>query len=295
MNTAVQPYTRYTSSALSVIAAVQDNYSYHARDFVTWCAGAGLDVTEESIGAYFKHLNQSDYAAGTVRIKRQAVIKRVRQLFRDRPIEERMKLDATLKDLNVGDTRAPKVNSTAIGRDKILSELEYSKLVEGARSERQKLFMITLWVTGMRISEALSIKHTDCEPMGDRIRVRIMGKGRKERFIYLPTVLQSAIQKTFAGSTWLFETRTGKPYSRSYVSGQIAKIGRLLLNKRISAHTFRHSFATRKIKETGKIQAVSQYLGHSSVSITLNLYCHEELSAADLASESDMIGLNVAA
>jgi len=131
--------------------------------------------------------------------------------------------------------------------------------------------------------------------MGDRIKVRIMGKGRKERFIYLPTILYRAICDCFKGTVRIFETRTGKPYSRSYVSGQIAKLGRYILEKRISAHTFRHSFATRKIRETGKIQAVSQYLGHSSVSITLNLYCHEELSAEDLASESDMIGLVAAA
>ena len=77
----------------------------------------------------------------------------------------------------------------------------------------------------------------------------------------------------------------------SYVSNQIAKLGRHILGRRISAHTFWHSFATRKIKETAKIQAVSEYLGHSSVAITLSLYCHDELSEEDLSSETDMIGI----
>jgi site-specific recombinase XerC len=72
---------------------------------------------------------------------------------------------------------------------------------------------------------------------------------------------------------------------------QIAKLGQRRLNRRISAHTFWHSLATRKIKETRKIQAVSEYLGHSSVATTLSLYCHDELSVEDLSSETDMIGI----
>lgn len=122
-----------------------------------------------------------------------------------------------------------------------------------------------------------------------------MGKGKKERYVWIPLVLCRRILATFGGTVYLFETSAGKPYSRSYVSNQIAKLGRAILGRRISAHTFRHSFATRKIKETAKIQAVSEYLGHSSVAITLSLYCHEELSEEDLSSESDMIGMEAAA
>ncbi len=50
-----------------------------------------------------------------------------------------------------------------------------------------------------------------------------------------------------------------------------------MLNRDISAHKLRHSFATIKIAKTGKIKAVSEYLGHSSTSITLDMYVHEEL------------------
>ena len=284
-----------TEQQLRFIESIQDNYSFHIRHFCAWARTTGHQVNFETIRDYFTELNANDYSAATIRVKRQAILKRVRMLFKERPLQDRVQLEEALKDLGAGATRAPKVNSTTIGSDKIINPLEYERLLQGARSDRQKCFMMFLWVTGCRISEVLSVKLQHCELQGERVHVRVTGKGKKERYIWLPTVLYERIRECFGGSTWLFETGANKPYSRSYVSNQIAKLGRHILNKRISAHTFCHSFATRKIKETGKIQAVSEYLGHSSVAITLSLYCHDELSAEDLSSETDMIGIDTAA
>ncbi len=285
---AILPETEYQ---LRIIESIEDNYSFHVRHFCQWIRSTGHSIDFEAIRGYFTELNASDYAAATIRVKRQAILKRIRMLFRDRPIEDRVQLEEALKDLSTGATRAPKVNSNAIGSDKIITPLEYERLLQGARSDRQRMFMMFLWVTGCRISEMLGVKIQHCEVQGDRVRVRVLGKGRKERFVWLPMVLYRRIRDCFDGGTWLFETSSGKSYSRSYVSNQIAKLGRFILDRRISAHTFRHSFATRKIKETSKIQAVSEYLGHSSVAITLSLYCHDELSAEDLSSETDLIGM----
>ena len=82
--------------------------------------------------------------------------------------------------------------------------------------------------------------------------------------------------------TPLFCTSTGKHYTRQYVTNQIKKIGKAILGKKISAHTLRHSFATHKIAETGKIKGVSRYLGHSTSATTLDMYVHEELSPEEL-------------
>ena len=82
---------------------------------------------------------------------------------------------------------------------------------------------------------------------------------------------------------------TTAPYTQNKVSVTFSDTEQQL--QRIAAHTFRHSFATRKIKETAKNQAVSAYQGHSSVAIILSLYCHDELSEEDLSSETDMIGI----
>ena len=74
----------------------------------------------------------------------------------------------------------------------------------------------------------------------------------------------------------------GGPYTRFYVSNAIKAAGRIYLDREISAHTLRHSFATEKIAKTHKTTAVSEYLGHSSVSTTLQLYNHGELTDDDL-------------
>jgi len=280
-----------TEHQLRRIESIEDNYSFHIRDFCSWMREQGRAIDFEAIRQYFTVLNATDYSAATIRVKRQAVLKRLRLIFKDRSLEERVLLETAIGDLNEGATKAPTVNSSTIGADKIISPLEYSKLLDGARSERQKGFMMFLWVTGTRISEMLGVKLSSCEQQGERVHIRVLGKGKKERFVWIPLPLYRRILAGFGGSTFLFETGAGKAYSRSYVSGQIAKLGRHILDRRISAHSFRHSFATRKIKETGKIQAVSEYLGHSSVSITLSLYCHDELDAADLTSETDMIGI----
>lgn len=66
------------------------------------------------------------------------------------------------------------------------------------------------------------------------------------------------------------------------MSDQIAKAGLLILGRHISAHTLRHSWATRKLKEGKSLKAVSRYLGHSSTAITADLYIHDDLTWNDL-------------
>ena len=110
MSTALAPRSIFddTERALRTILAVEDNYTTHIRDFCRWVTDTGHGVDFESIGDYFKYLNDSDYAAATVKVKRQAVIKRIRDLAPTLSLDERAKIDVLLKDLNKGETAAPK-------------------------------------------------------------------------------------------------------------------------------------------------------------------------------------------
>jgi integrase/recombinase XerD len=116
------------------------------------------------------------------------------------------------------------------------------------------------------------------------VAARIIGKGNKERVLKLPAELVDRCRETFGGSQWLLETSGGRPYRREYVSNQIKRAGERVLGRHISAHTLRHSFASLKIARTGKIKAVSEYLGHSTTSITLDMYVHESLDMNDLSA-----------
>ena len=267
---------------LSTISAIQDSYTNAVKPFVTWCTETGNGITEESVKAYFVDLNSSDLAANTILVRRAAVKKRCRQLMIDAPIDEQMKLDRVFANLDAyGPARSPKVNDTSIHSDKILSYSELERLTAAA-TQPIALCIRFLSATGCRISEAMQIKIGHVEKGAERVKIKVVGKYNKSRNIILPTALYDAVRGHFRGEMYLFETKGGKALQATYVSGQIAKLGRKVLDRKISAHTLRHTFSTLMLRRGCMIDALSRYLGHSSVSITLDLYAHNELSDDEL-------------
>lgn len=272
--------------ALRFIESIEgDHYGYHVRQFVSWMRERGASLSPESIIDYFADLNDSDYKAATKRIKRQAVKKRLRQLARLHGLgsEFSVNLEQFLKDLDRETrTKAPKLNGGAVTSRKLVSPEEYAKMLADARSARQELFLKFLWVTGCRISELTGIRLVHCEDQYTGVLITVTGKGNKEREIRVPHELFTSVRDTFKGRVYLFETSAGTPYNRNYVSNQIARIAERTIGRTVRAHAFRHSFVSRKIRETQKVTAVSRYVGHSSVSITLEMYNHEELGDEEL-------------
>jgi integrase/recombinase XerD len=263
---------------------IRDGYTYQVRHFVAWARETGHGIDEDGLRGYFEHLDVSTYSANTIRNKRSAVKRRVRQIFHDAPIEDRVRIDRVLSDLDHDDP-APKINSVQVTRDRILDAGEYRELLIRCRSARQRAFIKFLNATGCRVSEMIGVRLDQVEELGTSFKVRVLGKGKKERFVRIPAALFAEIRETFHGENYLFETATRRPYTRGYVSAQIAKIGKMI-GRRISAHSLRHCFATRKVQQLpGKLDAVSRYLGHSSPSITLAMYCHSSLSDAELFDE----------
>ncbi len=113
--------------------------------------------------------------------------------------------------------------------------------------------------------------------------MRILGKGQKERQVRVRRELVDRVRSCFHGKTFLFERRGGAQYTRQHVSRGIRAAGQVVLKRRISAHTLRHTFATLQIRKTHKVKGVSLYLGHSSTAITQDMYVHEELDLDELA------------
>jgi len=164
----------------------------------------------------------------------------------------------------------------------VISESEYHIVLQKARSTRQTCFVMFLWQTGCRVAELAGAKLCDCKVEAKTVDIRILGKGNKERHVYITKPLYDRIRETFRGEKYLIETSSGRKYDPDYISKQIKKLTKYAIGRALSAHNLRHSFATNMIERTNKIQAVSTYLGHASVSNTLNMYVHQELSAAEL-------------
>jgi integrase len=279
--------TRETVDYVGLIESKEDCYTYHVKTFTGWLRETGRVFDLDSVSEYFRELNRSNYTAGTIAMKRQAVKNRLRLLSDQLDPSTAYRFERAMKRLDSDpDTKGPKKQRAAIGSSSVLSESEYHTVILRARSDRQRLFVRFLWQTGCRVSELAGARVGDCKRSGAAVDIRIVGKGRKERHVRITGDLYDQIRETFRGEEYLFETSTGKPYRRSYVSDQIGKLTERVIGRRLSAHKLRHSFATRMLRNTGKLTAVSQYLGHSSTAITSDYYVHESLDDGELFGEA---------
>lgn len=257
-----------------------DSYGYHVRAFTTWIVETDRELDAQAIVDYFVELNGSTYSAATKRVKRQAVKKRLRQLARAQGLGSQFgaDLEQLLRDLDrEGETKAPTKQAKPIERKRFIDPGEYKRVIAACRGKRQELLIRFLWDTGARVSEMCGARLRNVRVEADRVVIAVRGKGNKERELRISYELFQEIELACKGAEYLFETANHKPYDRVYVSRTIAKVTERALGRPLRAHALRHSFATRMIESTRKIQAVSKYLGHSSSAITLDMYTHEQL------------------
>ena len=147
---------------------------------------------------------------------------------------------------------------------------------------RNRAMLEVLFATGMRISELLSLKVNQIDKTG---RIYILGKGKKQRFVYLtPRALKhirNYLMKRASTSDMLFVPYRGrnnneknKKISTNYLQFKIKKYRELLdINIPISAHTLRHGFATYLAENGANPAAIQILLGHESLDTTTR-YVH---------------------
>lgn len=149
---------------------------------------------------------------------------------------------------------------------------------EKIRAYRSRCLIELLYGTGLRISEALSLKVNAIRY--NSAVVHIKGKGDKERIVPLPTSLQTMLVAYLAlipnTQKYLFQSnRCSKPISRQAAGREVKRLGILSeqnLNA-ISPHMFRHSYASHLLQEGADLRVVKELLGHSSIATT-QIYTH---------------------
>jgi integrase len=209
----------------------------------------------------------------------KANVRRLLDLSPDLPVAVRAGIERVLAEM-----KPPKVNSKAVGSDRVLSPDEAARLVAGIEDRQTALLVEFLLATGCRITEAITILATDCRKRTDHYEVRVQGKGRKERIVYVSKDLVMKIREAFGTTAYLFN-QTGTPLERTAWTNRIKRATHRILGRTLSAHCMRHTWATRMIKSGKDLPAVSRYMGHGSVKVTGDMYVHSSLGWEDVKLE----------
>lgn len=253
-------------------------YSHYAADYFRYTQKTGLQATDPETLRAWATAKLADHSPTSLVPMLAAVKKALRGAAKElTSAKEAAAFSEALREI-----KPPKKATGAVRRSFILTPKEERETLARMTPRDMALFMF-LMATGARISEALNIKLDDCKPDGNMVRIPLYGKGGKMREVRIDADLFSDIVTVYgASSSWLFQTSGGKPVLRDYAFRRVSAAVMKATGKHFSPHGARHTFATRAIERTGKLKAVSEYLGHASASITLDMYVHETLEDNEL-------------
>ncbi len=159
----------------------------------------------------------------------------------------------------------------------VLSRDEMASVFDAITNLKHRTIVMTLYATGTRISEALSLQVRDIDSRRMVIHIR-EGKGGKDRYVPLSEMLLERLRlywKQYRPDMWLFPGRDlRRPLSVNAVQQVCAKARRNAdLSKRLSPHTFRHTFATHHLEAGTDLRTIQVWMGHASLRST-SIYLH---------------------
>ena len=147
---------------------------------------------------------------------------------------------------------------------------------------RTRAILELLYGTGMRCAELVGLDLEDVD-LDERV-VRVLGKGRKERVVPFGRPAQGAVaaylaerQKVGRTRAFLVNARGGRLSDRFVRMTVARRVRQVALDRRISPHKLRHSFATHLLSRGADLRAIQELLGHSSLSTTQR-YTHVNLT-----------------
>ncbi len=232
-------------------------------------------VSPDQLLSFIHELHQAGISART----QARIISGLRAFFHFLLVEDVIQNDPTskLESPRTG-RKLPEVLSVE-EIDGMLSAIDLSQPM----GQRNKAIIETLYGCGLRVSELLDLKISDI--FRREGFVRVTGKGNKERIIpigrsalkQIDLYLQSTrptlpVQKAYRDHVFL--NRNGRALSRVMIFHITRDLCRAAgIRKRVSPHTFRHSFATHLVEGGADLRAVQDMLGHESITTT-EIYTH---------------------
>lgn len=161
--------------------------------------------------------------------------------------------------------KAPKRLPTVLSVDEVLL------LLRSFTCRKYRVFFSMMYATGLRVSEACRLKTSDID--AERGVIRVIGKGDHERLVTLSDRLVTILRAYWVAERppkpWLFASKRGNQLSdktaRQALHRATIKAG---LDKRVTPHILRHSFATHLLEGGTDIRIIQVLLGHASIKST---------------------------
>lgn len=253
------------------------NYGKDLKLFMTFLKDEKIDnikkIDHQIIRSYLSFLYDKEYEKKTV----ARSISTLRSFFKYHLREENInKNPMNMIENPKLDKKLPKVLYTE-ELEKILELPDISTPL----GQRNSVLMETIYSTGVRVSELVSIKISDIN-FSDK-RIKVLGKGNKERYVLYGKVLENKLNLYLNDgrckllkrpNDYLFLNKDGNSLSvrgAELVINNVLKKG--AVTYKISPHTLRHTFATHMLNNGVDLRVVQELLGHESLSTT-QIYTH---------------------
>ena len=265
-------------SVNSVEAYVHDVELLHQFMGMKHSQVTAMKVTAKHLQEFLQYINELGMSAHS----QARILSGIKGFYKYLLFEELVEKDPT--DLIEGPRLGRKLPDTLsyVEIEKLFQAIDQSK-PEGGRN---RAMLEVLYSSGLRVSELVELRLNNV--YADIGFLRVIGKGNKERLvpigrdalkylkIYIDEIRGRAPhkppQKGF--ESYVFLNRNGKKLTREMIFMIIKDLAlQIGLNKSISPHTFRHSFATHLIEGGADLRAVQEMLGHESITTT-EIYTH---------------------
>lgn len=230
-------------------------YKYYLREFFDFVNKKPESVERYDIMAFLAKKKEEIDAKGTTLALIYAALKFFFHNFLKRNIFNDIKRPKKAKKLPV-----------------VLTKDEITKLLNAITNKRNKLMIEFIYSTGARVSECANLKIKELQ--FDECTATIRGgKGNKDRLIILSKKWVNEIKEYLAKrkvvSEFVFTNNEGKPISVDTIQ-RILRKARIKagINKKITPHSLRHSFATHLLESGESIRKIQELLGHADLSTT---------------------------
>jgi len=244
--------------------ATRKVYLGHLRRFLAWCGDGVRELPEnagdqgqayllELIGQQGISMSYQNQVVSALRFFCEEVLGRPRlALSIPRPRKERL-------------------------LPSVLSPGEVAAMLKKARNSKHRALLMLLYAAGLRVGEVVRLRPSDIDGERGLVRVR-RGKGRKDRYTILAQRALEAVRiyrDAFPTDPWLFPSPRPDRHITTRTVQRIVKNAAAAagIQKRVTAHTLRHSFATHLLEKGTNLRIIQELLGHQSARTT-QIYTH---------------------